>query len=139
MNISREQKIEKSVELLNKLKIYKPYIDGFKEDELDNICYFEHFAGFWAFIKKELIEKIKELEEKTNCKVYAATHEYFEFGECYSLLLIPDYEEYWKYLLTKENNVYYAFAYVWNKTDNLCSEYGTIGLKSFGGGITRIY
>ena len=38
----------------------------------------------------------------------------------------------------KEIYGYYAFAYVWNKDDDFCSEFGTIGLKSFGGGIKRI-
>ena len=33
---------------------------------------------------------------------------------------------------------YYAFAYVWNKDDDTCSEFGTITLSSFGGGIRRI-
>ena len=38
-----------------------------------------------------------------------------------------------------ENRVadYYAFAYVWNKTDEDCSEFGTIALRSFAGGIGR--
>lgn len=32
----------------------------------------------------------------------------------------------------------YAFAYVWNKDDEICSEFGTVSIKSFGGGIARI-
>ena len=32
----------------------------------------------------------------------------------------------------------YAFAYVWNKDDDDCSEFGTVALSSFGGGIRRI-
>ncbi len=28
--------------------------------------------------------------------------------------------------------------YVWNKDDERCSEFGTIGVQSFGGGIRRI-
>ena len=32
----------------------------------------------------------------------------------------------------------YAFAYVWNKTNEECSEFGTVTIKSFGGGIARI-
>lgn len=34
---------------------------------------------------------------------------------------------------------YYAFAYVWNKTNESLSELGDIFVKSFGGGIKRIY
>lgn len=139
MNISKELKIEKSVELLKQLKIYKPYIDGFKEDNTNNVCYFEFFGSYWIYQQKEVLDKMKELEKKYNCKVYAITHEFMEFGECYSFLIVTDYKEEWEDLLVKEDNVYYAFAYVWNKDDDYCSEFGTIGVKSFGGGITRVY
>ena len=56
----------------------------------------------------------------------------------YSFLIITDYEEEWDTLLEKYGNQYYAFAYVWNKDDEECSEFGTIALSSFGGGIRRI-
>ena len=32
----------------------------------------------------------------------------------------------------------YAFAYVWNKDDDWCSEFGSVTVQSFGGGIRRI-
>ena len=70
--------------------------------------------------------------------VYAITHEYTDFGECYDFLFIPDYEEEWDDILLKYNGDYYAYAYVWNKTDDWCSEFGTITICSFGGGITRV-
>ena len=91
--------------------------------------------------KEELLEleqKIKEIEEKHNCTVYAITHDYTEFGECYSFLIITDYKEEWEYSLENAKNGFYAFAYVWNKDDDYCSEFGTIAIKSFGGGIKRI-
>ena len=136
MNIEREIKKQKAIENLKKLDIYKPYIKGFKNE--DNICYFENYGGYWAWQEPELIEKVKELEEKYNCLVYAITHEYTEIGEMYSFLIITDYEEELDTLLEKYGNQYYAFAYVWNKDDDNCSEFGTIALSSFGGGIRRI-
>lgn len=138
MNTTLENKKIKALEYMKKLDIYKPYIDGFKDN--NDVCYFEHFAGFWAWQDPELIEKIKEIEEKHNCLVYAVTHEYTDFGECYSFLIVTDYEDEWDTILTKSTrNQFYAFAYVWNKDDDWCSEFGTIGLLSFGGGITRCY
>lgn len=87
MNITIEQKKQKALELMKKLDIYKPYIKGFEKD--NEVCFFEGFGGFWAYQEPELMEKIKEFEEKHNCLVYAVTHEYLEFGECYDLLYIP--------------------------------------------------
>ena len=136
MNIEREIKKQKAIENLKKLDIYKPYIKGFKNE--DNICYFENYGGYWAWQEPELIQKAKELEEEHNCLVYAITHEYTAIGEMYSFLIVTDYEEEWDTLLEKYGNQYYAFAYVWNKDDDMCSEFGTVALSSFGGGIRRI-
>ena len=52
MNITLEEKKLKAIELMSKLDIYKPYIKGFKEE--NEVCYFEEFAGFWAFQEPEL-------------------------------------------------------------------------------------
>ena len=136
MNITRDIKKEKAIEFMKKLDIYKPYINGFKNE--DTVCYFENYGGYWAYQEPGLIEKVKEIEEQHNCLVYAITHEYTSIGEMYSFLIITDYEEEWDTLLEKYGNQYYGFAYVWNKDDEECSEFGTIALSSFGGGIRRI-
>ena len=81
---------------------------------------------------------MKELEKKHNCKVYAITHEFTQFGECYSFLIVPNYPEEWDDLIYSENRNHTVFAYVWNKTDEWCSEFGDIIVQSFGGGIRRI-
>ena len=136
MNITRDIKKEKAVELMKKLDIYRPYIKGLQKE--DNVCYFENYGGYWAWQEPDLMKKVKELEEEHNCLVYAITHEYTSIGEMYSILIITDYEEEWDTLLEKYRNQYYAFAYVWNKDDDDCSEFGTVALSSFGGGIRRI-
>lgn len=136
MNITMENKKQKAIELMNKLDIYKPYIKEFKEH--NQICFFEDFGGFWAEQEPELMTKIQEFEKEHNCLVYAVTHEFLEFGECYDFLFISDYEEDWDEMLYPQGNMYYVFAYVWNKTDDWCSEFGTIGIRSFGGGIKRV-
>ena len=136
MKITNEIKKQKAIELMNKLNIYKPYIHGFKTN--NKVCFFENFGGFWAYQEPELMAKIKEIEETHNILVYAVTHEYLEFGECYDFLYIPDYKEDWCEILYPAGKCFYAFAYVWNKTNDYCSEFGTIGIISFGGGIKRV-
>lgn len=136
MNIATKNKRQKAIEIMNKLDIYKPYIKGFEEN--NQICFFENFGGFWAYQEPELMAKIKEFEEKYNVLVYAVTHEFLEFGECYDFLYIPDYEEEWGEILYSQSNYYYVSAYVWNKDCEWCSEFGTIGIRSFGGGIKRV-
>ena len=105
-------KKEKAIEIMKKMDIYKPYINGFEQK--DKVCFFEQFGGFWIDQEPELHEKMKAIEEKHKCKVYAVTHVY------------------------TEGNRHTAFAYVWNKDDDWCSEFGSVTVQSFGGGIRRI-
>ena len=134
--MKHEERKIKAIELLEKLDIYKPYIKGFRES--DKVCFFERFGGYWVDQEPEIYNKMKEIEKQFNCTVYAITHEFTEFGECYSFLLVTNYKSEWKNLVVTENGTHYAFAYVWNKDDDWCSELGTVGVKSFGGGITRV-
>lgn len=129
---------EKAIEYMQKLDIYKPYIKAFKDKGI--VTLFERFGGYYITEDQEpeLLNKIKEFEKETDSLVYAVTHELFQFGECYSFLCISKYEEDWD--LTLETNGYtsYVWSYVWNKNYDWCSEYGTIAVKSFGGGIARV-
>ena len=129
---------EKAIECLQQLDIYKPYIKAFKDKCI--VTLFERFGGYYITEDQEpeLLNKIKEFEKETGSLVYAVTHELFQFGECYSFLCVSSYEEDWD--LTLETNGYtsYVWSYVWNKSDDWCSEYGTIAVKSFGGGIARV-
>ena len=110
MNISREQKIEKSIELLKQLKIHKPYINGFKNNPTNNVCYFDFYSGYWVYQRKDVLDKMLEIEKEYNCKVYAITHEFLEYNECYSFLIVPDYKEEWDEILVKTKDCFYAFA-----------------------------
>ena len=106
---------EKAIELLKQMDIYAPYIKGFRES--DKVCFFEGFGGFWIDQEPELHKKMKAIEEKHKCKVYAVTHEYTEFGELYDFLIVTDYPEEWDTLVYTEGSRHTAFAYVWNKDD----------------------
>ncbi len=134
--MERQIKKNKAIELMQKLDIYKPYIQGFKRS--DKVCFYEGYGSFWAEQEKEVYNKMKELEKEYNCVVYAITHEFTDFGELYDFLIVTDYpEEHDTLLYDQGNRNHIAFAYVWNKTDDECSEFGSIGVHSFGGGIKR--
>lgn len=132
----KQKQKTKAIELMKQLDIYKPYIDGFEKD--DQVCFFEQFGGFWVYQESEIEAKMKKLEKEYDCRVYAITHEFTQFGECYSFLIVTAYEEEWDRSVVSEKNNHYAFAYVWNKDDDWRSEFGTIVVQSFGGGIKRI-
>ena len=136
-NTTKEERKEVALKIMKQLDIFEPYIKDFEKN--DEVCYFERYAGFWAWQDEDLQNKIKEIEEKYNCTVYAITHDYTGFGELYSFLIITDYKEEWDDLIYKHSaNEFYIFSYVWNKTDKDSSEFGTILVDSLGGGIRRI-
>ena len=133
--MKREQMKQKGIEILQQMGVFAPYIEAFKKNDV--VTMFERYAGFWAYQYPELDEKIKAFEQRHNCVVYAVTHEFFEFGECYTFLVVTAYEEEWKTLVEKDKDNFYAFSYVWNKDDDWSSEFGTVGIKSALGGIRR--
>ena len=132
----KTQQKAKAIEIMKQMDIYKPYINGFEKQ--DKVCFFEQFGGFWVYQEPEVEAKMKELEKIYGCMVYAITHEYTQFGECYSFLIVSKYKEEWDRCVVSKKNKHYAFAYVWNKDDDWCSEFGTVVVQSFGGGIKRI-
>lgn len=126
------------ISIMKDLGIYKPYINGFKNK--DDVCFFEEFGGYWVYQEEEILAKMREIEKEYNIKVYAITHEFAEFGELWDFLYVEKDEKLPKcdYLLDGGNGTFYVSAYVWNKTSDWCSEFGTIGIKSAFGGIKRI-
>ena len=119
---------EIAISCLEKLDIYKPYIRKFKSK-----------AGIPCFLE-ELFNKIKEVEKEYSCLVYAITHEFLEFGECWSMLCVPNDVETADDVLQSysNNNRYYAFAYVWNATAEHFSEFGDVVVHAAYGGLRRI-
>ena len=137
MNTTREQKKSKALELMKTLDIYKPYIKAFKDN--DTICVFENFGGYYIDKDSKLYNEIKNFEEENDCLVYAVTHEYTDFGECYDFLFVSDYEDEWEYIISySDQNRHVIFSYVLNNDMPDCSEFGDITIQSFGGGVKRI-
>ena len=136
--INNRQK-EIAIQCLEKLGIYKPYINKFKSSKTLP-CFFENFGGFWADQEPELYQKIKEVENEFGCLVYAVTHELTDFGECWSMLCVNKAaEEMSEVLGTFNTREYYAFAYVWNKSNESLSEFGDVVVAARFGGIKRIH
>lgn len=133
MNKSEMKKI--AIEHLKALNIYRPYIAEFRKN--GTVTMFERFGGYYINEMNgytELESRIKEFERDYEALVYAVTHEYLEFGECYTFLYVDKDDP---NNLTIDDGLYYVYAYVWNKTMDYCSEFGTVGIQSSYGGIVR--
>ena len=134
-----ERQKEIAIQCLEKLDVYKPYINKFKMRKTLP-CFFENFGGFWVDQEPKLYNKIKEIEAEFGCLVYAVTHELTDFGECWSMLCVnKGAEEMSEVLGAFNTGEYYAFAYVWNVQNELLSEFGDVVVATRLGGIKRIH
>ena len=133
------QQKEVAVRCLEALDIYKPYKTKFAS-RAGLPCFFEHYAGFWVDQEQEVYNKMQEVEKDHGVLVYALTHEITDLGETWSMLCVPSNCETIDDCLGRFNqNEFYAFSYVWNKSNPIFSEFGDIVVKSFMGGIKRIH
>lgn len=134
--ITRENKKEEAIKRMKVLGLFQPCINAFeKHDELQLS---EHYGGLYEFNDdKELKAKVKEFEEEYDALVYHVIHTYTQFGELYNFLYVSDYEEEWEFDRA-DVRAGYAVAYVWNKSDEWCSEIGSIAVREFMGGIVRV-
>ena len=128
---------EIAIQCMEKLDIYKPYIRKFKS-AATLPCFYENFAGFWADQEPELYAKVKEIEEEHGCLVYAITHEITDYGETWSMLCVPESAESIDEVIGSFNSEeYYAFSYVWNRSNPIFSEFGDVVVRAKFGGIKR--
>ena len=136
MNVSKEIKKAEAIHRMQALDLYKAYIKAFKDN--DEIFMSEMTGGVYEFgTNTALVAKVKEFEAEHNALVYHVIHTCTEFGELYTFLYVSDYEEEWE-LDNADIRAGYALAYVWNKDDEWCSEFGSVGVGCLGGGLVRI-
>ena len=140
--LTKEEQKEIAVECLEKIGCYKPYAKAFKDKGI--VTLYEGVGGYYldkayGSDETELMDKIKEVEEHFGGTVYAVIHNFFEFGECYTMLFVSKYKEDAIQSVEKVNSTTsYVFAWVWNKSDDDCSEFGTVAVRSALGGLLRV-
>ena len=136
MNIPMEIKKEEAIKRMKALDLYTDYIKAFKDK--DEIFMSEMTGGVYEFGENtELVAKVKSFEKENDALVYHVIRTMTQFGEMYSFLYVSDYKEEWG-IDNSDIEAGYTLAYVWNKTDEWCSELGTIGIVGKFGGIVRI-
>lgn len=86
----------------------------------------------------DLMEQINEFETNYNAYVYHIIHNNSNFGELYNMFYVSKHKEEWESdnRLLEQNETY---AYVYNKTDSVCSEIGLIGFEKNGKLLTRTF
>ena len=131
----KEKKIAEAIERMKALQIMPETIEQFKEGKVS-----QSIEGFMYWIdestENNLLEQIKEFEQKNNAVVYYVITTNTSFGLLYSLLFVGDDESEWEYE-REDINENYVFSYVINNDEPLFSEFGTIGVGQRFGGLIR--
>lgn len=135
MNVSMEIKKAEAIKRMKALDLYTDYIKAFKDK--DEIFMSEMTGGVYEFSKNtELCNKVKEFEAESKALVYHVIRTMTQFGELYNFLYVSDYKEEWS-MDNVDIEAGYALAYVWNKSNEWCSEFGSIGVRGKFGGVVR--
>ena len=140
MNVSREIKKVEAINRMKELGLFAPCIKAFKNR--DEVQLSEPTGGLYEFSSnKELTAKVQKFERKNNALVYHVIHTPMrldgEAMDMYNFLYVSDYQEEWE-VDNADIKEGYVFAYVWNKTIDYFSEFGSIAVKGMFGGLVRI-
>lgn len=140
MKVSREIKKVEAINRMKELGLFAPCIKAFKDRDEAQLS--EPTGGLYEFsIDKELTTKMQEFEKKNNALVYHVIHTPMrldgEVMDMYNFLYVSDYQEEWE-VDNADIKEGYVFAYVWNKTIDYFSEFGSITVKGMFGGLVRV-
>lgn len=140
MKVSKEIKKAESINRMKALGLFTPCIKAF--DKHDEVQLSEPTGGLYEFSRDtELTEKIREFEKEHNALVYHVIHTPAKFDgetmDMYNFLYVSDHQDEWE-MDHEDIKDGYTLAYVWNKDDDWCSEFGTIAVRQKFGGLTRV-
>lgn len=129
---------EIAIQCLKKLGVYQPYIRKFEKDGIPT--FFERFAGYYLFNDLVLQDKVKKVEKANDVLVYAITHEWLDFGECWTMLSVYKNSKSVDECImdTVHPDTFFVNSYVWNLDNEHFSEFGDVVINTSGGRIRRL-
>lgn len=136
MNIDLKKiQIEEAVKRMKKLNLDEKIINDFKLDE--NI-YCSYEKGSAIVLASEDILDLLDIMSKTNKAIlFHIIESKMEYGLCYNLLYVSEYQEDWN----EENTLLdkgYIYSYVINMNYPKNIDFGLIKVKSINGRLIRI-
>ena len=129
----KEKMFNEALERMEMLKLSRQCINAFKKGKV----WESEWIGALYECNDDEMKLIKDFEEGHNCLVYHMIHNKFEFGECYTMMIVTSDEDEWK-MDREDLSQGYAFVYVKNIDDDNCSEFGSVAIKSNIGGLIRV-
>lgn len=119
---------------MKRLDLHENVIKEFHESGKLNLS---EYCGLLYWLNEEENDMVHKWEKETGNLVYHVIKTQMSFGLCYSFMYVSPNTEEWIF----DNECLesgYPIAYVKNVSDDDCSEYGSIGIRSSIGGLVRI-
>lgn len=132
-----EKKKEEAIVRMGMLKLAPKVIEDFSTDEKLYQSFRNALAGGTLLeLTNFQKEKIHSFEVEHDCLVYHVIHDYTGFGEMLTLLYVSNYSDEWKQdrMNIKEG---FPMAYVINLDNDICSEFGLVGVEPHNGRLLR--
>ena len=137
MELTTQEQKPMAIQFMQQLGVDKSCIAAF--EKTGRIYCYEDFVATEIKPDSALGKKIKEFENEHRCLVYAVTHDYMTFGECYDFLCVSPWSEDWDHILKYcGNNIFLVNVYAWNVDDEKCSDMGYVNIINVDGGLGRI-
>lgn len=136
-NATKEQMKEEAIARMEVLHIHSNTIHEFKMKNILNYSYSQFGARFW--LTEEQQKRVAEFEKQSGNLVYhVIENHYVELGRMLTFLYVSPYMDEWE-RDRKELAAGEPLAYVANITDEICSEYGHVGVEPCCGGLRRTW
>lgn len=140
MSVTRNEMKNEASARMRILKIHENVVNDLEKNDIVNVSFFGCGILYWPTDKQ--IELIKKFEDQYNCLVYHAISSTTEIGELLTLLYISQYESDWPTDREDLKNYdprygYSIMAYVYNLSNDIFSEFGSVCVNPKNGGLVR--
>lgn len=134
MSVSTQQMKEEALKRMNILNLHPNVIKEFREQGVLNYSY--SVLGFLYWLTEGVQARVDAFEKETGCLVYHVIEDETGIGRLITFLYVSTNPDEWE---QDKNDLRegLAIAYVVNTDNELCSEFGSVGLKSINGGVVR--
>ncbi len=134
MTVTKAMMKTEVLERMDILNLHPNVIKEFKEQGVLNYSY--SVLGFLYWLTEETQARVNLFEKETGYLVYHVIEDETSIGRLITFLYVSANSDEWEQD-KQDLREGFALAFVVNADDELCSEFGSVGLKSVNGGVVR--
>lgn len=132
MKASKEEMKKEALERIKILGLLENVYNEFEQNDILNVSYY----GALYYPTEKQKQRIEEFEKESGNLVYHVIDNMTSIGELLTFLYVSKHKQEWNFDKQELLNGT-PIAYVANVSDEICSEYGSIGIKPWMGGLLR--